>query len=108
LLPLYEFILLPVHLNFSVNMSVISDVGYQNLIALGNAQAFQTLSSSNSLTVNALVLHFSATEGHPPDQHHQGLSGITLFWSAPNSLGTIAIPDWGDKGEIFSSGTIHG
>jgi hypothetical protein len=47
LLPLYEFISLPIYFNFSSNVSVIPDVGRQDLIAIGNTEAFQTLSSSD-------------------------------------------------------------
>ncbi len=47
LLPLYEFISLPIYFNFSSNISVILDAGKQNLIAIGNTEAFQTLSTSD-------------------------------------------------------------
>jgi len=47
LLPLYEFISLPIHLNFSANISVVPDVGRADLIAIGNTETFQTLSSSD-------------------------------------------------------------
>jgi hypothetical protein len=47
LLPLYEFISLPIYFSFSSNISVIPDVGKQDLITIGNTKAFQTLSSSD-------------------------------------------------------------
>jgi len=47
LLLLYEFISLPIYFNFSSNVSVLPDVGKQDLIAIGNTEAFQTLSSSD-------------------------------------------------------------
>jgi hypothetical protein len=47
LLPLYEFISLPIYFNFSSNVSVIPDVGKTDLIAIGNTEAFQTLSTSD-------------------------------------------------------------
>jgi hypothetical protein len=47
LLPPYEFISLPIYFNFSSNVSVIPDIGKQDLIAIGNTEAFQTLSSSD-------------------------------------------------------------
>ncbi len=47
LLPLYEFISLPIYFNFSSNVSVIQDVGKSDLIAIGNTEAFQTLSTSD-------------------------------------------------------------
>jgi hypothetical protein len=47
LLPLYEFISLPIYFNFSLNVSIILDVGKQDFIATGNTEAFQTLSSSD-------------------------------------------------------------
>jgi hypothetical protein len=40
LLPLYEFISLPIYFNFSSNVSVIPDIGKSDLIAIGNTKAF--------------------------------------------------------------------
>jgi hypothetical protein len=45
LMPLYEFILLPVHFNFSRNVSVMPEVGTTNMIAVGHSQSYQLLSS---------------------------------------------------------------
>jgi hypothetical protein len=39
--------LLPLYFNFSSNVSIIPDIGKQDLIAIGNTEAFQTLSSSD-------------------------------------------------------------
>jgi len=47
LLSLYEFVSLPIHFNFSANISVVPDVGRANLIAIGDTETFQTLSSSD-------------------------------------------------------------
>jgi len=47
LLWLYEFIPLPIHFNFTANISVVLDISQADLIAIGHTQAFQTLSSSN-------------------------------------------------------------
>ncbi len=47
LLLLYRFISLPIYFNFSSNVSVVPDVGKQDLIVIGNTEAFQTLSSSD-------------------------------------------------------------
>jgi hypothetical protein len=47
LLPLYEFVSLPIHFNFSANISVVPDVGRTDLIAIGDTETFKTLSSSN-------------------------------------------------------------
>jgi hypothetical protein len=47
LLLLYEFVSLPIHFNFSANISIVPDVGQPDLIAIGNKETFQTLSSSN-------------------------------------------------------------
>jgi len=47
LLPLYEFISLPIYFNFSSNVSVIPDAGKTDQIAISNTEAFQTLSSSD-------------------------------------------------------------
>jgi len=47
LLPLFEFISLPIYFNFTANVSVIPDVGKADLIAIRNTEAFQTLSTSD-------------------------------------------------------------
>jgi hypothetical protein len=47
LLPLYEFVSLPIHFNFSANISVVPDVCRANLIAIGKTETFQTLSLSD-------------------------------------------------------------
>jgi hypothetical protein len=44
---LYEFVSLPIHFNFSANISVVPDVGRADLIAVGDTETFQTLSSSD-------------------------------------------------------------
>jgi hypothetical protein len=41
LLPLYEFISLPIYFNFSSNVSIILNVGKSDLIAIGNTEVFQ-------------------------------------------------------------------
>jgi hypothetical protein len=63
LLPLYKFISLPIYFNFSSNVSVIPDVGKQDLIAIGNTEAFQTLSSSDLANCKRLGKTFFC-EGH--------------------------------------------
>ena len=40
LLPLYKSMSLPIYFNFSSNVSVIPDIGKQDLIAIGNTKAF--------------------------------------------------------------------
>ncbi len=47
LLPLYEFISLPIYFNFASNVSVILNIGKLDLIAIGNTEAFRMLSSSD-------------------------------------------------------------
>ncbi len=47
LLTLYEFVSLPIHFNFSANISVVPEVGTADLIAIGDTSSFQTLSSSD-------------------------------------------------------------
>ncbi len=47
LLPLYEFVSLPIHFNFSANISIMPDVGLVDLITIGNTETFQPLSSSD-------------------------------------------------------------
>ena len=46
LLELYEFLPLPIHFNFSANISITPDVGQNNLLAIGHSKSFQTISSS--------------------------------------------------------------
>ncbi len=47
LLELYEFLPLPIHFNFSSNISITPDVGQNNLLAIGHSKSFQTISSSD-------------------------------------------------------------
>jgi len=47
LLTLYEFVSLPIHFNFSANISVVLEVGRADLITIGDTNSFQTLSSSD-------------------------------------------------------------
>jgi hypothetical protein len=54
LMQLYEFIPLPVHFNFSGNVSVTPEVGNNNMIAVGHSQSYQIISSSNLQTCNKM------------------------------------------------------
>jgi hypothetical protein len=47
LLELYKFLPLPIHFNFSSNLSITPDVGQNNLLAIGHSKSFQTISSSD-------------------------------------------------------------
>jgi hypothetical protein len=47
LLDLYEFLPLPIHFNFSTNVSITPDVGQNNLLAIGHSKSFETISSSD-------------------------------------------------------------
>jgi hypothetical protein len=47
LLELYEFLPLPIHFNFSSNISITPDVGHDNLLAIGHSKSFQTISSTD-------------------------------------------------------------
>ncbi len=64
LLPLNEFVSLPIHFNFSANISVMPDVGRADLIAIGDTETFQTLSSSDLVGCRRLGQTFFC-EGHP-------------------------------------------
>jgi len=44
---LYEFLPLPIHFNFSSNVSITPDVGQNNLLAIAHSKSFQTISSSD-------------------------------------------------------------
>jgi len=63
LLLLYEFFLLPIHFKFSANLSVVPEVGQNDLIAIGNTETFQTLSSSdpNSFIIGPKLFHHRTT-----------------------------------------------
>jgi len=54
LMPLYEFIPLPVHFNFSGNVSVTLEVGTTNMIAVGHSQSYQLLSSMDLQSCNKM------------------------------------------------------
>jgi hypothetical protein len=47
LLELYEFLPLPIHFNFSSNVSITPDVGQNNLLAIGHSKSLQTIYSSD-------------------------------------------------------------
>jgi hypothetical protein len=51
LMPLFEFIPLPVHFNFSRNVSVTPEVGTKNMITVGHSQSYQLLSSRKVGTI---------------------------------------------------------
>jgi hypothetical protein len=54
LMPLYEFIPLPIYFNFTINVTVTSEVGSNNMIAVGHSESYQLLSSSNLQNCNKL------------------------------------------------------
>jgi hypothetical protein len=54
LMQLHEFIPLPVHFNFSGNVSVTPEVGNDNMIAVGHSQSYQIISSSDLQTCNKM------------------------------------------------------
>ncbi len=54
LMPLYKFILLPIHFNFSSNVSVTPEVGATNMIAVGHSQSYQLLSSTDLQSCNKM------------------------------------------------------
>jgi hypothetical protein len=54
LMPLFEFIPLPVHFNFSSNVSVTLEVSTNNLIAVGHYKSYQLLSSSDLQNCNKM------------------------------------------------------
>jgi len=46
-MPLYEFIPLPIHFNFSGNVSITPEVGINNMIAVGHSKLYKVLSSTD-------------------------------------------------------------
>jgi hypothetical protein len=54
LMPLFEFILLPVYFNFTSNITVTPEVGPNNMIAVGHSESYQLLSSSDLQDCNKL------------------------------------------------------
>ncbi len=63
LMPLYEFIPLPIYFNFSSNVSVTPEVGTTNMIAVGHSQSYQLLSSTDLQSCNKMGETFFAKEG---------------------------------------------
>jgi hypothetical protein len=47
LLNLYKSLSMPIHLNFTANISFTADIGQSNLLAIGRSKSFQTFSSSD-------------------------------------------------------------
>jgi hypothetical protein len=47
LMPLYEFISLPIHINFTGNVSVTPEVRITNTIAVGHSKSYQVISSTD-------------------------------------------------------------
>jgi len=58
LLTLYEFVSLPIHFDFSANISVMLEVGQADLIAIGDTNSFETLSSSDLANCKHLGVSF--------------------------------------------------
>jgi hypothetical protein len=58
LLPLFEFISLPIYFNFTTNVSVIPDVGKAHLIAIGNTGGFPNTFYLGLRQLQALGQHF--------------------------------------------------
>ncbi len=54
LMPLYEFIPLPIHFNFCGNVSVTPEVGGTNMIAIGPSQYYLLLSSTDLQSCNKM------------------------------------------------------
>jgi hypothetical protein len=54
LMPLYELIPIPVHFNFSCNVSFTPEVGADNMITVGHSQSYQIVSSSELQTCNKM------------------------------------------------------
>ncbi len=54
LMPLFEFIPLPIHFNFSGNVSVTPEVGATNMIAVGHSQSYQLLASTDLQSCNKM------------------------------------------------------
>jgi hypothetical protein len=53
-MPLYEFILLPIHFNFSGNISMMPEVGINNMITVGHSKSHQTISSTDLQNCNKM------------------------------------------------------
>jgi hypothetical protein len=64
LLTLYEFVSLPIHFDFSANISVVPEVGQADLIAIGDTNSFETLSYSDLANCKHLGVTFFC-EGAP-------------------------------------------
>jgi len=58
LLTLNEFVSLPIHFDFRANISVVPEVGWADLIAIGDTNSFQALSSSDLANCKRLGMTF--------------------------------------------------
>ncbi len=58
LLTLYEFVFLPIHFNLSSNISIVPEVGRVDVLAIGDTNSFQTLSSSDLANCRCLGTTF--------------------------------------------------
>ena len=54
LMPLFEFIPLPVYFNFISNVTITPEVSPNNMIAVGHSESYQLLSSSDSQDCNQM------------------------------------------------------
>ncbi len=107
LLPLYEFISLLIYFNFSSNVSVILDIGKQDLIAIGNTEAFKLFQPLTWPTANALAKLSSgkATQSCKPTS---SMTVLDLFISgAPLSSNTTANFASIAPGKNLQSGQQH-
>jgi hypothetical protein len=47
LLELYEFLPLPIHFNFTANVSITPNINQEHLLAIGHSKSFQIISSTD-------------------------------------------------------------
>jgi hypothetical protein len=105
LLPFYKFISLPIYFNFSLNVSIIPDVGKIDLFAIANTEAFQTLSTSDLPNCKRLGKTFFC-EGQSMLQTNivEDCLGSLYLWSATLIKANCKFRIDSTKEKIFSLG----
>jgi hypothetical protein len=101
LLTLYEFVSLPIHFNFSANISIVPEVCRADLLTIGDTKLFQTLivrPRKLPMLGHHLLLR---GQDRPQDQHYSRLHGFTVPRQLDIDQGQLQIPDLRHKRKDF-------
>jgi hypothetical protein len=109
LLPLYEFISLPIYFNFSSNISVVPDVGNRTSSQLATLKLFRRSLTLTWPTANAWVRHFSVRADLVSRQTLSMTAWAHSTLAAQHSSKTIASSESPPPGRrSTASGTTRG